>query len=76
MGITNNGANSFTLGLQGTYKAQYYILSQTNVAQPMADWLVVAGSTNTVTNASGQWSFTVTNPAPAYYRVKAIQSCP
>jgi hypothetical protein len=75
LSVTANGGNSFTLNLIGTYHAQYYILAQTNIAQPMANWLVVAGSTNTVANASGLWSITVTNPAPAFYRSRAISSC-
>jgi len=76
LSITNNGGNSFTLNLLGTYQAQYYVLYQTNAAQPMTNWLAVPGTTNTVTNASGLWSVTVTNPAPAFYRVKAMSVCP
>jgi autotransporter-associated beta strand protein len=76
LSVTPNGGSSFTLNLIGTYQAQYYILSQTDMSQTnMANWLVVPGSTNTVTNASGSWFFTVTNPAPAFYRVKAMNPC-
>jgi len=75
--VTNAGGNSFTLNLIGTYQAQYRIISQTNVAQPIANWLPVFGGTNTVTNASGLWSFTATNRAPAYFRVQALSGvCP
>jgi hypothetical protein len=73
--ITANGGNSFTLTNIGTYQAQYYLLSQTNISQAMTNWLPVSGTTNTVTNASGLWSVTVTNRAPAFYRVKAMSSC-
>jgi hypothetical protein len=41
----------------------------------MTNWLVVTGSTNTVTNVSGLWSITVTNHAPAFYRSRAMNSC-
>jgi hypothetical protein len=75
LSVTANGGNSFTLNLIGTPQAQYYILAQTNVAQPMTNWLVVTGSTNTVTNVSGLWSITVTNHAPAFYRSRAMNSC-
>jgi hypothetical protein len=76
IGITNNGNNSFTLKIQGTSSAQYYLLSQTNLNQPIANWQVVPGSTNTAVAGNGIWTFTVTNPAPAYYRVKATSPCP
>ena len=76
LSIIPNGGNSFTLNLVGTYQAQYYILSQTNASQPLANWLPVPGSTNTVSNPSGLWSVNVTNRAPAFYRSKAINACP
>jgi hypothetical protein len=75
LSVTPNGGNSFTLNLIGTYLAQYYIVSQTNAAQPMVNWQVYPGSTNTVANASGLWSITVTNHAPAFYRSRAVLSC-
>jgi hypothetical protein len=76
LSITGNGGNSFTLHLIGTYQAQYSIVAQTNLTQPMANWQPVPGSANIVSNPSGVWSVTVTNPAPAYYRAKAATVCP
>jgi autotransporter-associated beta strand protein len=76
LSITSNGANSYTLNFIGTYQAQYYVVSQTNLAQPMVNWIPVPGATNTVTNVAGLWSVTVTNPAPAFYRSKAMSVCP
>jgi autotransporter-associated beta strand protein len=77
LSVTALGGGSFTLNLIGTYQAQYRILSQTNVAQPSANWLPVFGGTNTVTNPSGLWSVTVTNRAPAFFRSQAMSGvCP
>jgi hypothetical protein len=74
--ITNIGTNKVTLTMQGTFNAQYYLLTQTNVAQPMVNWQIVPGSTNQITAPNGIWSLTVSNPAPsAVYRVKAVSSC-
>ena len=40
-------------------------------------WAPVPGSTNTVTNLSGLWQFTVTNAAPQqFYRAAAVVPCP
>jgi trimeric autotransporter adhesin len=76
LSVTQNGGNSLTLNLIGTYQAQYYIVSQTNVAQPLANWTLVPGTTNTVADPGGLWSVTVTNPAPAFYRAQAMSPCP
>ena len=70
-GITDNGAGIFTLRLVGTLGARYYMQAATNLLSPIT-WVTVAGSTNTVTNSNGQWSFTVTNNKPqSYYRSTA-----
>jgi hypothetical protein len=43
----------------------------------MTSWAPVVGSTNTVTNVSGWWQFTVTNTAPQqFYRSTAAVPCP
>jgi autotransporter-associated beta strand protein len=75
LGMTNNGNGSFTLQMQGTSGALYYLVSQTNIAQPLINWKGVPASTNLVSAGNGIWSFTVTNRAPAFYRSKAISSC-
>jgi len=75
LSITNNGNNTYTLQIQGTFDASHYLVSQTNITQPQANWGIVPGSTNTVSAPNGIWNFTATNRAPAYFRVKAINSC-
>jgi autotransporter-associated beta strand protein len=76
VGITNNGNHTVTLTMQGTSGAEYSIITQTNVAQPMTNWLIVPGSTNLVTAPNGRWSLTISNSAPtSFYRVKASSSC-
>jgi autotransporter-associated beta strand protein len=77
LGISHGVGNSFTLIFKGTYQAQYYVISQTNLAQPFANWQPVPGSTNTVSDAGGLWTLTVTNPASAsFYRSAATTVCP
>ena len=73
--ITNNGNSTFTLKMQGTSGAEYYLVSQTNIAQPLVNWQNVPGSTNQVSAGNGIWTFMVTNRPPAFYRVKAVSSC-
>ena len=77
LSVTANGGNSFTLNLIGTYLSQYRIITQTNPAQPLTNWGPVLGGTNTVANANGLWSVTVTNRAPAFFRSQALGGvCP
>jgi hypothetical protein len=76
LAITNNLNGTFKLTVVGTPGAYYYVVAQTNVTQPLANWAVVAGSTNVVTDFSGVWYFTATNAAPQYYRVAAVTVCP
>jgi fibronectin-binding autotransporter adhesin len=77
LGITDNLNGTFTLSFAGTPQAEYYVLRSLNVAAPMTSWLPVAGSTNTVTNLSGLWQFTVTNTSPqTFYRSAAALLCP
>ena len=75
--ITNNGGSTFTIGLQGTFQAQYYVMASTNAAALMSAWVPLAGSTNIVTNASGLWNLTVpASGTQRYYRSVANQVCP
>jgi hypothetical protein len=76
LAIANNLNGTFKLTLVGTPGAYYYMVTQTNATQPMANWAVVAGSTNVATAPSGVWYFTATNAAPRYYRVAAVTVCP
>jgi autotransporter-associated beta strand protein len=73
--IVNNGNGSFTLNFIGTPQALYYLVSATNITQPMSSWTLVPGSTNAASGA-GAWSFNVTNPSPAYYRSAAVNPGP
>src|SRR5205807_871201 len=59
-GIAPNGNGTLTLSFQGSYGAQYYVQAVSNLTTSIT-WLSLAGSTNTVTNVSGAWSYVVTN---------------
>jgi autotransporter-associated beta strand protein len=76
LAISNNLNGTFKLAMVGTLGAYYYMVMQTNVLQPMTNWTIVAGSTNLVTDPSGVWYFTATNPAPRYYRATAVKVSP
>jgi trimeric autotransporter adhesin len=76
LAMANNLDGTFTLTFVGTPQAQYYVVATADLAQP-GSWTVVAGSTNTVTNTSGLWQFTVTNSTPQrFYRSAAVAPCP
>jgi hypothetical protein len=75
--VADNADGTLTLMLVGTPQADYYMLASPDVAAPMTSWTPVAGSTNTVTNVSGLWQFTVTNTTPRqFYRSAATVLCP
>jgi hypothetical protein len=75
--VADNADGTLTLTFVGTPQADYYMLASADVAAPMTSWTPVAGSTNTVTNVSGLWQFTVTNTAPQqFYRATAVVPCP
>ena len=77
LNIADNHNGTFTLSFVGTPQAEYCVLASTNAGAPPASWLPVAGSTNTVTNASGLWQATVINAWPQqFYRGAALQPCP
>ncbi len=77
VGIADNRDGTFTLTFIGTPQAQYYVVANSAAVAPMSNWLPLAGSTNTVTNPSGLWQFTVTNTAAQqYYRSTAVVPCP
>ena len=76
LGVADNGDGTFTLTFVGTPQSQYCVVAAAAVTAPPENWLPVAGSTNTVTNASGLWQFRVTNTAPfQFYRSKAAVLC-
>ena len=76
-GIADNKDGTFTLTFRGTPQAQYCVLSSANATVPMTNWVALAGSTNTVTNASGLWQLKVTNAVSRqYYRSTAVAPCP
>ena len=67
-GITDSGSGTFTLQFVGTVGVTYCLQATTNLAPPIV-WETVAGSTNTVTDLSGEWSCAVTNTGqPRFYR--------
>jgi hypothetical protein len=75
--IADNLDGTFTLTFVGTPQAEYCIFTSPDVAVPMTSWTAVAGSTNTPTNATGLWQFTVTNTASQqFYRATALAPCP
>lgn len=75
--VSDNHNGTLTLTFAGTPQAQYYVLASQNISAPMTSWVPVAGSTNTVTNLSGLWQYTVTNTAAQqFYRSTALTPCP
>jgi hypothetical protein len=74
--VADNRDGTFTLTFVGTPQSQYCVVAAPAVTAPPENWLPVAGSTNTVTNASGLWQFRATNTAPIqFYRSKAAVLC-
>jgi len=59
LSIVPNTNNSFAITGVGTPNAQYYLVTTTNLADNLANWTVLADSTNTATD--GIWHYTVTN---------------
>jgi autotransporter-associated beta strand protein len=77
LSIADHLDGTFTLTFLGTPQADYFVLASPDVAAPMTNWAPVVGSTNTVTNISGVWRFTVTNTTPQqFYRSTAVAPCP
>jgi autotransporter-associated beta strand protein len=73
LGIVDNSDGTFTLTFVGTPQAQYYVVAYSDLTAPMSSWVPLAGSTNTVTNTSGLWFYTVTNTATQqFYRSAAV----
>src|SRR6185369_10113128 len=58
LSIVMNETNTFTMTFLGTSKAQYRVLTSTNLDLPVTAWTVVPGSTNRAVN--GIWQQTVT----------------
>jgi hypothetical protein len=77
LSISPNSNGTFRLAFMGTPQAAYYVISHTNVADPVGNWTVVPGSSNTVTNSGGLWFFTATNSGNVrFYRSAAVHVCP
>lgn len=76
LGISRNLDETLSLNFVGTPGAQYCVVSQTNVSEPIPAWAVLPNTTTTVTNPSGLWFITVTNSRHAcFYRSKALWDC-
>ena len=76
LSIVDNGGGSYTLNLQGTPGANYYVVASDTITNSMPAWTPVTGSTNTASQIGGLWSFAVSNAAPAFYRVVAEDPAP
>ena len=77
LGIVNNLDGTFTLTFVGTPQTQYYVVAYSDLTAPMGSWMPLAGSTNTVTNTDGLWSYTVTNTdAQQFYRSAVVNPGP
>jgi hypothetical protein len=74
--VLDKGSGNFDISLQGTPGAAYYLVASANVAAKLDTWTPVVGSTNIAPAPSGQWTFTATNAAPQYYRMKAVNPAP
>jgi hypothetical protein len=83
LSIAQTIGNIFTITLLGATNAQYYLLTATDLAVPMTNWMVVTDSTNTATN--GVWYYTgpagmlgdnSTNGGMRFFRAKAVNPCP
>jgi hypothetical protein len=82
LSMAQSAGQTFTITLLGTTNAQYYLLTTTNLAIPVADWTVLTDSTNTATN--GVWTYTATDATPPdlsrpgtmrFFRAKAVKPC-
>jgi len=73
--IVNNEDGTFTINAIGTPTALYYVERTADLNQPIT-WTIVPGSTNMAATGTGNWSFVVTNPPPAYYRSTAVNPAP
>ena len=77
LSISANPNGTFRLAFIGTPQAAYYVISHTNVGAPMANWTMVPGSSNTITDPGGLWFFTATNSGDRrFYRSAAVHVCP
>ena len=74
--VANHHDGAYTLNFTGTAGARYYVVSSGSVGAHMTNWTPVAGSTNTASSPLGTWSCVVSNPAPAFYRAKAVNPAP
>jgi hypothetical protein len=73
LGIVDNSDGTFMLNFVGTPQAQYYVVSYSDLAATTNSWVPLAGSTNTVTNTTGLWSYTVMNTTvQQFYRSAAV----
>ena len=76
LSIVNNGNGTTTLTMLGTPNAQYYLVSQTDVAAALP-WTPVTGSTNFANSGNGQWTFTTASGSGnKNYRSVAVHACP
>lgn len=72
-GITNNGNGTVSITFQSSVGGEYYVQTVNNLTPPI-NWAPVPGSTNTVNDGAGLWSFTVPSTNPQQYYRSAVVS--
>jgi autotransporter-associated beta strand protein len=73
--IANNHNGTFTLYMVGTPGAEYYVVTNADLRASLTLWTPAEAGNHTA-GGDGTWSCTVSNPAPAYYRAKAVNPAP
>jgi autotransporter-associated beta strand protein len=73
--ISNNHNGTFTLNAFGTPGAEYYVVTNVSLSASMTLWTRLEAG-NHPAGEDGKWSCTVSNSAPAYYRVQAVNPAP
>ena len=76
MSIADAGGGQFAVQLQGTPGAEYYLVASPDAGTSMSGWVAVGSSTNASPSPTGQWAITVSNAAPSFYRLQAVNPAP
>jgi autotransporter-associated beta strand protein len=74
--IANNHDGTFTLYFTGTPRAEYYVVTNADLRASLTLWTPLEAGNHTAREGDGNWSCVVSNPAPAYYRAKAVNPAP
>ena len=77
VGIADNLNGTYTITFVGTPQMQYCVVASPDSHAPVTSWLPLAGSTNTVTDPNGLWTYTVTNAtSQQFYRSAVVTPAP